>query len=146
MSATMSRVLVTGAQGFIGKNLVVCLNELPGYEVSTFVRGDDAGQLPALVAEADVVVHLAGENRPDDEAAFDEVNTGLTVALCNAIRTLHRASGRHVPLILASSTQAERDNAYGRSKLDAERAVKALARETANPVAIYRLPGVFGKW
>lgn len=146
MAASTCRVLVTGAQGFIGKNLLVRLGELPGYVVTTFVRGDDVSQLPGLVAEADAVVHLAGENRPDDEAAFAQVNTGLTVALCNAIRAVNYASGRQVSLILASSTQAARDNPYGRSKLDAERAVEALASEITNPVVVYRLPGVFGKW
>lgn len=146
MAGSTCRVLVTGAQGFIGNNLLVRLGELPGYVVTTFVRGDDGSQLPGLVAEADAVVHLAGENRPDDEAAFAQVNTGLTVALCDAIRAVNRASGRLVPLILASSTQAERDNPYGRSKLDAERTVGVLANETANPVVVYRLPGVFGKW
>lgn len=139
-------VLVTGASGFIGKNLVVRLNELSNVSVTTFVRGDDAARLPQLVAQADAVVHLAGENRPADEAAFAQVNTGLTSALCNAIQHEVGSTGRHVPLVLASSTQAERDNPYGRSKLAAEEAVQALAKATGNPCVIFRLPGVFGKW
>lgn len=146
MALSNSRILVTGANGFIGKNLVVRLKELANITVSTFVRGDDAARLPQLVAQADAVVHLAGENRPADESAFAQVNTGLTSALCNAIELEFRATGRYVPLVLASSTQAERDTPYGRSKLAAEVAVESLAKTTGNPSVIFRLPGVFGKW
>jgi len=146
MTQSTRQVLITGADGFIGKNLRVRLGELPGFTVLSFVRGDDVGRLPALVAQADAVIHLAGENRPQDESAFAQVNTGLTVALCDAIAHQVRTSGRHVPLLLASSTQVERDNAYGRSKLAAELAVQALAQATGNPCVVFRLPGVFGKW
>ncbi len=146
MMLSNCRILVTGASGFIGKNLVVRLNELANITVSTFVRGDDMAYLPQLVAQADAVVHLAGENRPADEAAFSQVNVGLTSALCDAIQQECATNGRHVPLVLASSTQAERDNPYGRSKLAAEQAVLALAQATDNACIVFRLPGVFGKW
>ena len=146
MSQSVTRVLITGANGFVGKNLVVRLSELPNMAVSTFVRGEDETQLPALVAQADAVVHLAGENRPADNAAFDLVNVGLTKALCDALRTEADGKGRKLPLLLASSTQAERDNPYGRSKLGAEEVVQALAKDVGNAVTAFRLPGVFGKW
>jgi UDP-2-acetamido-2,6-beta-L-arabino-hexul-4-ose reductase len=146
MTLSNRRILVTGANGFIGKNLVVRLNELANITVSTFVRGDDVASLPQLVAQADAVVHLAGENRPSDEAAFSQVNTGLTSALCDAIQQEYAVTGRYVPLLLASSTQAERDSPYGRSKLAAEQTVHALAQTTGNPCVVFRLPGVFGKW
>jgi UDP-2-acetamido-2,6-beta-L-arabino-hexul-4-ose reductase len=136
------RVLVTGAHGFIGKNLVVRLRETGRFAVTEFVRGDEVQALPELVANADTVVHLAGENRPADERLYAEVNTGLTESICAAIR----ASGRQVPILLSSSTQAEQDNAYGKSKLKAEEAVGALSDQTGNPATIFRLPGVFGKW
>ncbi len=146
MTLSSCRVLVTGANGFIGKNLLVRLSELPDITVSTFVRGDDAAKLPALVANADCVVHLAGENRPVDGAAFAQVNTGLTQVLCEALAAEYQSSGRQLPLVLASSTQAERDNPYGQSKLAAEKAVQELCAVTSHPAIIYRLPGVFGKW
>lgn len=139
-------VLVTGANGFIGKNLVVRLKELSNISVTTFVRGDDVVRLHQLVSQADAVVHLAGENRPADEAAFVQVNAGLTSALCGAIHQEFGCTGRHVPLVLASSTMVERDNPYGRSKLAAEEAVQVLSEDTGNPCVIFRFPGVFGKW
>jgi UDP-2-acetamido-2,6-beta-L-arabino-hexul-4-ose reductase len=140
------KVLVTGANGFIGKNLVVRLRELPRFAVTEFVRGDSPEALPSLLAQADAVVHLAGENRPADEAAFAQVNTGLTVALCKALAAEQQRSGRQLPLVLASSAQAERDNPYGQSKLAAEQAVQQLCAVSGHPAVVYRLPGVFGKW
>jgi len=146
MTQSVCRVLVTGANGFIGKNLLVRLCELPDFIVSTFVRGDEVATLPVLMAQVDAVVHLAGENRPQDERAFAEVNAGLTLAICDAIRNEATRTGRKLTLLLASSTQAELDNAYGLSKLAAENAVQALAVTVECPVVVFRLPGVFGKW
>jgi UDP-2-acetamido-2,6-beta-L-arabino-hexul-4-ose reductase len=146
MADVKSRILITGANGFIGKNLVVRLNELHGFTYTTFVRGDDVSMLSALVAKVDAVIHLAGESRPLDQTAFDQVNKGLTATLCDAIRFEYFNKGRHVPLVLASSRQAEQDNPYGVSKLASECVVQALAKETGNPCIIFRLPGVFGKW
>ena len=140
------RVLVTGANGFIGKNLVLRLHELPEFSTVSFLRNDDAVGLPELLAGVDAVVHLAGENRPKDESAFGKVNAGLTRSLCSAIRSEHEKTRRKIKLIFASSTQAVFDNPYGRSKRAAEEAIEIFSSQTRCPVAIYRLPGVFGKW
>jgi UDP-2-acetamido-2,6-beta-L-arabino-hexul-4-ose reductase len=136
------KVLVTGANGFIGKNLVLRLRERADIEVMIYVRGQDDAALREALGQCDAVVHLAGENRPTDAKAFAEVNTGLTERLCQGLKELDK----NIPLILASSAQAELDNPYGRSKLAAEQFVQALANDHGIPVAIYRLPGVFGKW
>lgn len=136
------RVLITGANGFIGKNIVTRLKELGGYEVLGFAREDSFTDFGKKVEWADAVVHLAGVNRSRDKSAFIEGNAELTSWLCNAIAR----TGRHIPLIVASSTQATMANPYGESKLAAEQAASALAGCGGNPVTIYRLPGVFGKW
>ena len=136
------KVLVTGTNGFIGKNLVLHLREQADTEVLSFVRGDSDPQLRAALVLADAVIHLAGENRPASPDAFEQVNAGLTRQICDDLRSL----GKSIPLLLASSAQAELDNPYGHSKLAAEQAVAQLADDNGNPVAIYRLPGVFGKW
>lgn len=136
------RVLMTGADGFVGKNMRVRLRELGGFEVVPFTRSSSEDSLPALVAEVDAVVHLAGVNRPKDVADFAQGNAGLTNSLCDALV----ASGRAVPVLFSSSTQAGLDNPYGASKLLAEQTLRDYAVSSRSTVGIYRLPNVFGKW
>jgi len=136
------KVLVTGANGFIGKNLILCLREMKKHEILTFVRGESFEALHELLIQADAVVHLAGENRPADVQSFSRINIGLTERLCEELRTLSKT----IPIIFTSSAQVKQDNPYGLSKLSAENVLQVLASECGNPIAIYRLPGVFGKW
>lgn len=136
------RVLVTGANGFIGKNLLLYLQEKGGIEVVPFTREHNADDLPELLKGVDWVFHLAGINRPETPGEFVTGNTELTERLCRAIK----ACGRQVPVVYTSSIQAELDNDYGRSKRAAEDILLALQQDTGNPVYIYRLPNVFGKW
>ena len=136
------KVLITGANGFVGKNLIVHLRERADVEVLTFGRSDDLEALAARVAQADFIFHLAGVNRPQDPAEFGQGNTELTIELCKAIV----ASGRQIPVVYTSSSQAALDNPYGASKRGAEEALQALSREYGNPVHVLRLPNVFGKW
>lgn len=136
------KVLVTGADGFIGRNLTLRLSELPGVETLRLTRQSSAADLDMLVASADFVFHLAGINRPRDPAEFVSGNVDLTHRLCAAVRS----AGRRIPVAYASSIQAERDNPYGRSKLQAEQELRGLHEDTSNPVHLFRLPNVFGKW
>ena len=136
------RIIVTGADGFIGKNLRVRLRELGHTDVVSITRASDAAELSAALADADFVFHLAGVNRPKDLGEFATGNSGFTKTLCNVLA----ASGRRVPVVYASSTQAQLDNPYGRSKKDAEDALLECARATGAPVHLFRLTNVFGKW
>ena len=136
------KILITGAGGFIGKNLLIRLREIPNIKVLPFIRGDSNEMLSAMVENSDAIVHLAGENRSNDNSCFAKNNTELTLNLCNIIR----ACGRNIPLIFASSSQAKLDNIYGKSKLAAEKVIEDYVDETSNSAVIYRLPGVFGKW
>ncbi len=136
------KILITGTDGFIARNLRLRLAEVGGFEVVTFSRSTPAATLPALVLGVGTVVHLAGVNRPQDPTEYETGNAGLTRQLCEALAT-------HAPgaaLLLSSSTQAERDNPYGVSKRAAEEAVHAHSQATGAPVYVWRLPNVFGKW
>ncbi len=136
------RVLITGSRGFIGKNLAVRLSELGGYEVIGFDRDDSPGELDERVKGADAIIHLAGVNRPHDAVEFSRGNVELTRRLCDCIG----ASGRNIPLLVASSIQATNSTPYGESKRLAEQAATELADRTGNSTIIYRLANVFGKW
>lgn len=136
------RVVVTGAEGFIGRNLVAAVAPRRDVEIIPVTRATSAGELKAAVVDADAVVHLAGTNRPSDDSEFMAGNAAFTLEVCEAIRE----SDRPVALLLSSSAQAVLDNPYGASKRAAEEYAFALSRSHGSPVAIYRLPGVFGKW
>ena len=75
------RVLVTGSNGFIGKNLVFHLNELKDYSVETFSRENTIDELPELVESVDAIIHLAGENRTEDVSEFRLNNAELTQSI-----------------------------------------------------------------
>ena len=142
----MPTILITGANGFVGKNLQLHLSERKDIQVRCFTRANTVDELPALLNGADFVFHLAGVNRPQDPAAFVVGNAGLTQALCTALAQVATTTGRKVPVVFASSIQAAQDNAYGQSKRAAEDALFALQHEYGVSVHVFRLPNVFGKW
>lgn len=136
------KILITGANGFVGKNLVSHLNERDDIELMTFNREDSAKALAELVGKAGLIFHLAGVNRPENVKEFEEGNTDLTALLCEAILS----TGRKIPVVYTSSIQADKDNHYGISKKRAEEKLLELHTMQGTPVKIFRLPNVFGKW
>ena len=138
----MKSILGTGAAGFIGKNLVTALQRLDDIAVSACTRSDSQAVLESALLQADVIYHLAGVNRPKAENEFESGNAGFT----NYIVSFLERNNKTPKIVLPSSSQADLDNPYGRSKKAAEDAVLGYHRKTGAPVAIYRLPGVFGKW
>jgi len=136
------RVVVTGGKGFIGRNLTVALGRLDDMEAVAFDVDDPVEALWAALAGADVVYHLAGVNRPKDSAEFHTGNAVFTEELC---RRMDEAGARPA-VVFASTIQAALDNPYGASKLAAEGVLAAWSRAGGGPVAVFRLPNVFGKW
>lgn len=135
-------VLVTGANGFIGKNLCLALSEQDNVNITTFNRSDNIETLTEILPHIDFVIHLAGVNRPKNADEFRTGNANLTADLCKKLRE----SGKNLPVLYASSIQASNSNAYGISKADAEQALMDYSKQTKAAVFIFRLPNIFGKW
>lgn len=140
------KVLVTGANGFVGKNLRLHLTDRKEVQLVCFNRDDDVTQLSALLQGVDFVFHLAGVNRPQDPQEFISGNVNLTQALCLAVGEVTSSNCKRVPIVYTSSIHAISDNPYGESKRKAEDSLLAVAHSHQVPVHILRLPNVFGKW
>lgn len=135
-------ILITGAGGFIGKNLVANLRAAGFTDLMLFEKDDTPETLAQYAARAGFVFHLAGINRPKDPSEFYAGNSGLTDVLLDLLAKAETPA----PVLVTSSTQAALDNDYGKSKAMAEAAVYAYGEKTGAPVYVFRLPGVFGKW
>ena len=137
-----SPILITGAGGFVGRNLVERLR-CEGYtELLCFERENTDEELRAWAARAAFVYHLAGINRPKDPKEFYDGNADLTTRLLGYLEQ----AGNTAPILVTSSTQAALDNDYGKSKAQAEQAVFDHETRTGAPAYVYRMPGLFGKW
>ena len=147
------KILVTGALGFVGKNLCEALKNIadgkdktrgidPDITVFPYDIGTDKALLDSYCKECDFVVHLAGVNRPETEAEFMEGNFGFASVLLETLKK----HNNNCPILVSSSIQAELDNPYGRSKKAGEDLMFDYGKETGAKILIYRFPNVFGKW
>ena len=136
------KVLVTGAKGFIGRNLVARLNYMDNIEILEYGSESSLKDLDFYTKEADFIFHLAGVNRTTNEENFKRGNADLTQTLLDLLVKNENT----VPVLVTSSIQADRDNAYGLSKKQAEDYVFSYEKNTNTNVFVYRLSNVFGKW
>jgi UDP-2-acetamido-2,6-beta-L-arabino-hexul-4-ose reductase len=145
------RILITGSNGFLGKNLLSHLNQKDGIYIYHFNRGDSFDSLRFSLGEIDLIFHLAGENRPNSFDDFNINNAVLTKQLCDELKKKQK----HIPIIFSSTKHvlsleeksvSDIIRAYGESKLCAESILIEYAKNTGASVVIYRFPGVFGKW
>ncbi len=136
------KVLITGALGFIGTNLRIRLSREPDIQILTFDINNQTGDLVTSLIQADLVVHLAGVNRPKDIDDFYTGNLGLTEIIAQTLEE----KGKEIPIIFASSIQAELNNDYGKSKRAAEERLQEYSQKTGARVRVFRFANVFGKW
>lgn len=136
------KILVTGANGFIGKNLIAELRNRDYTEIFEYGKETNFSLLEDYCKEVDFVFHLAGINRPKDEFEFMDGNYGFTSTLLDALKKHQNTC----PVMISSSTQAELDNPYGISKKAGEELLFEYSKETSSKVLVYRFPNVFGKW
>ena len=138
----MKNILITGSEGFLGKNLKLTLSGLKDVKIHTFDRKDDFNKLSQLLDEVDFIFHLAGANRPQNEAEFHTGNAELTEKIVSLLKEKEKKTS----IVLCSSVQAELRNPYGISKKKAEDIVFSYAEKLGADVFVFRLPNVFGKW
>ena len=136
------KVLVTGAKGFIGKNLISELERQENIEVMAFDIDSPAEALEEYCRECNFVFNLAGVNRPEHTEEFMEGNFGFASTLVQTLKKYHNTC----PIMNSSSIQAALDNPYGKSKKAGEDMLYAYGKEVEAEVYVYRFPNVFGKW
>jgi len=136
------KILVTGSDGFIAKNLIEHLKRDENIKLYLYNKNDSLSILEAYVKEVDFIFHLAGVNRPENINEFYEANSGLTKTILDILTKENKST----PILLSSSTQSELDNDYGKSKLEAENLLIEYSQKTNANIFIYKLPNVFGKW
>lgn len=136
------KILITGSQGFLGKNLLVELKNRGYKDILEYTKDTDESLLEKYTKECDFVYHLAGINRPKDEKEFMEGNFGFTSQL---VEYLNKSNNK-APVLITSSTQANTNNTYGKSKKAGEDLIFDHGQEMRSEALVYRLPNVFGKW
>jgi len=136
------KILVTGAKGFMGMNLVAELENQKAEEVFEYDIDTEPSLLNDYCKQAEFVFHLAGVNRPKEQAEYMAGNFGFTSILLETLKK----QGNCCPVMISSSTQATLENPYGQSKKAGEDLIFEYGKETGAKVLVYRLPNVFGKW
>jgi len=136
------KILITGANGFIGKNMSIELRNQGCHDLFEYDVDTDPSLLTKYTKECDFVLHLAGVNRPQNQAEYMEGNFGFTSTLLELLKKNYNTC----PIMLASSIQAESKNPYGVSKKAGEDLLFQYGKETGAKVLVYRFPNVFGKW
>ncbi|MFL0247329.1 capsular polysaccharide biosynthesis protein CapF [Candidatus Clostridium stratigraminis] len=136
------KLLVTGAKGFVGKNLIAELNNRGYKDIYSFDIDTEKSLLEEYTKNCEFVFHLAGVNRPKDDKEFMEGNFGFTSELLELLKKHNNKA----PILITSSIQAERDNPYGKSKRAGEELIFQYGRETGAKALVYRLTNLFGKW
>jgi UDP-2-acetamido-2,6-beta-L-arabino-hexul-4-ose reductase len=140
--ATLKNILITGSQGFLGQNLVQKLSMLDDIKIIEHEAHNSRDELKDALHKADVIVHLAGVNRPKNVDEFMRGNVEFTQDICDMLREVDRKPR----IIMSSSIQAELDNPYGISKRLAEEELKKFADESGAEVVVFRFKNIFGKW
>jgi UDP-2-acetamido-2,6-beta-L-arabino-hexul-4-ose reductase len=138
----MKNILITGANGFAGKNLTSFLNENKELSLLLFDVDNTNEELINFIEKADVIIHLAGVNRPKETEEFKEGNYLFTKKIADILIE----KGKTIPVVMSSSIQAKLDNPYGKSKREGEDALIEYGMRMKADVFIYRLPNLFGKW
>ena len=128
MSLKARKILVTGSNGFIGKNLLQRLSEIGCQNIKTYNRENNTSDLKKLTKNCDIIYHLAGENRPVNEEDFDLVNFGLTRKLCDILANLTSQRREKIHLVYISSAQFNMPTKYGVSKKKAESEIETLSK------------------
>lgn len=136
------KLLITGSNGFIGKNLIAELKNEKYIDIFEYDKETDPKLLDKYCEETDFVFHLAGVNRPKEQSEFMEGNFGFTSLLLDTLKKYNNTC----PVMISSSIQAELDNPYGESKKAGENLLFDYSKTTGAKVLIYRFPNVFGKW
>lgn len=136
------KILVTGANGFVGRNLIAELNNRGYEDIYRFDIDTEKTLLDEYAKKCDFVFHLAGVNRPKDTKEFMEGNFGFTSELLDLLEKYNNKA----PILITSSIQAERDNPYGHSKKAGEELIFKYSEETGAKALVYRLTNLFGKW
>jgi len=140
--ATLKTILVTGSGGFLGRNLIQMLSGRDDIRVLEYEVDDSRDELDKALHIADVIVHLAGVNRPKSTDEYMAGNAEFTRSICDTLRTANKSPR----IIMSSSIQAELDNPYGISKRRAEEELKEFADESGAEIVVFRFKNIFGKW